>query len=251
MAQAPDTSEEVVNSRFEEIKKMSYVSQTNFYVNVQWDTLEDVDKATIVHLLCKFNEQAVKFGAKENQLAYPQFCKVLQQLEDKNPHVQKALKEAGDRSTMAKRFQELGFKLRGDVTLLEAYLFLFNASVSDVTTKPSTPCEATLRKAKADLATLEGQQQELLDTKAKLEKEIKEYQDTSKPMKVMQTQQELKKVDDKIQGGKVDYQKKLKAATKAVVEAELAVQQEKSAGTVAMKWLRQVCEENHMKYAAY
>jgi len=251
MAQAPSTSEEVTNARFEEIKKMSYVSQTNFFVNVQWESLEDEDKQTVVHLLSKFNEQNVKFGAKENQLAYPQFCKVLQQLEDKNPHVQKALKESGDRSTMGKRFQDLGFKLRGDVTLLEAYLFLFNVSVTEVTTKPSTPCEAIVRRVKAELATLEADQKALLDKKASLEKDVKEYQDSSKPMKVMQTQQELKKVDDQIQGAKVEYQKKLKAANKTVADAEQALQQEKSAGTVAMKWLRQVCEENHMKYAAY
>jgi len=58
-------------------------------------------------------------------------------------------------------------------------------------------------------------------------------------------------VDDQIQGAKVEYQKKLKAANKTVADAEQALQQEKSAGTVAMKWLRQVWEENQMKYAAY
>jgi len=202
-------------------------------------------------LLTKFNEQNVKFGAKENQVAYPQFCKLLQQLEDKNPHITKALKESGDRSTMAKKFKELGFSLRGDVALLEAYLFLFGVTLSDVTTKPASPCEAALRKVKIDLATLEADQKALVDKKASLEKDVKEYQDTSKPMKVMQTQQELKKVDDQIQSQKVEYQKKLKAANKAVEDAEKALIKEKTDGTVAMKWLREVCETNHMKYSSY
>jgi len=251
MAQAPTTSEDVVNARFEEIKKMGYVSQTNFFVNVQWEALDETDKHTIASLLAKFNEQTVKFAAKENQLAYPQFCKVLQQMEDKNPHVQKALKEAGDRSTMGKRFQELGFKLRGDVTLLESCLFLFSVSVSDVTTKPASPCEATLRRVTAELATLESDQKALLDKKANYEREMKEHQDNNKPMKVMQVQQELKKVDDQIQNTKVEYQKKLKAANKAVAEAEQGLQKEKSDGTVASKWLRGVCDEHHMKYSQY
>lgn len=251
MAQAPTTSEEVTNTQFEQLKKMGYVSQANFFVNVNWEILEETDKTTITVLLLKFNEQNVKFGAKENQVAYPQFCKLLQQLEDKNPHIQKALKESGDRSTMSKKFQDLGFKLRGDVTLVEALLFLFSISVTEVTTKPSSPCEANLRKAKADLAALEAAQQVLLDKKAALEKEIKEYQDTNKPMKVMQVQQELKKADDQINATKVEYPKKNKAAVKAVAEAELSLHKEKSEGTIASKWLREVCESNHMKYASY
>jgi len=175
MAQGPTTAEDICNARFEEIKKMNYVSQTNFFVNVQWDSLQDEDKGTITLLLTKFNEQTVKFGAKDNQVAYPQFCKLLQQLEDKNPHIQKAIKEAGDRSTMSKKFKELGFPLRGDVAVLEAYLFLFGVSVSDVTTRPASPCEAALRKVKAELATLEGDQKALLDKKASLEKDVKEF----------------------------------------------------------------------------
>jgi len=249
MAQA--SNEEVSNARFEEIKKMGYVSQANFFINVQWSTLEEGDRATISLLLVKFNEQNVKFNAKENQVAYPQFCKVLQQVEDKNPRVQKALKESGDRSTMSKRFQELGFKLRGDVTLLEGLLFLFSVTVSDVTSKPASPCEATLRRVKAELATLEAEQQVIVDKKAALEKEMKEHQDANKPMKVMQVQQEVKKADDLLNSRKVEYPKRLKAATKNVADAEQALQQEKSSGTEASKWLRQVCETNHMKYAPY
>jgi len=67
----------------------------------------------------------------------------------------------------------------------------------------------------------------------------------------MQTQQELKKVDDQIQSQKVEYQKKLKAANKAVADAEQALLKEKTDGTVASKWLREVCDNNHMKYAQY
>ncbi|ETO31070.1 hypothetical protein RFI_06052, partial [Reticulomyxa filosa] len=192
MAQAPTTTENNATTRFDEIKKMGFVSQTNFFVNVWWSNLvkNDEHKNAIVLVLGKFHEQNIKFGAPPNCISSVQFCHILQQLEKNNELIGIAFQN-GDRTKIGKRFVSCGIAKLYEVTLLEAYIFLFTLNVNELMTKPSTPCEEAVRKAKTDLAALEARQKEILGKKEALEAKIEKNKSEHNlsPIQVAQTQQ--------------------------------------------------------------
>jgi chromosome segregation ATPase len=248
---APATTAQVDEELWKELKTKVYVAQTAYFLNVYWTELSDDDKECIKQLLLKFDEQQKKFSAKPHSLAYPNFCKVLQQLEESQKRISDCLKEAGDRVTMGKRFQALGFKLSGEVTCIEALLFLFNKTTLELTTSPPTPMDAALRERKKELAAIEKSMQDKIDAKAKCEADIKAAQDGHSPMQAMKLQQELVKCQKAIDDAKIQHDRDVKKGKKAIEQAEAALAKEKSEGTTATAWLREVCSGGHIPFSTY
>ncbi|ETO14344.1 hypothetical protein RFI_23024, partial [Reticulomyxa filosa] len=218
MAQAPTTTENDATERFNKIKKMGFVSQANFFVNVWWSDLvkNDEHKNVIVLVLDKFYEQNIKFEAPPNCISSVQVCWLWNTLKKEkkflpaNVRTQysfstycenwKITKSLGLHQkssilwdgtyTKKKNFQNAELKI-AEVTLLEAYIFLFALNVNEFMTKPSTPCEEAVRKAKTDLAALEARQKEILGKKEALEAKIEKNKSEHNlsPIQVAQTQQ--------------------------------------------------------------
>jgi len=243
-----EISPEEQKQLFENLKKKPFSSQGVFFLNIFWAKYEN-EKDLVFNLLAKFDEQNQKHGAKENCVQYPLFCKLLQQSED-NQRVKDALHKSGDKPSMSKAFQELGFKLGGDVTLIEALLFLFGEKVEALVGSPTSPADAALRQAKADLETELKVEKDLLDQKAALDVEIAQLQNENKPIKVAPKRQELAKLEETINKGKVDRSRRQKAAQKKVTDSEAALVQETAKGTDASNWWRAQCEENSISYFA-
>jgi len=174
----------------------------------------------------------------------------LQQLEESNERISEALKRAGDRSTMSKEFQKLGFKLRGDVTLLEGLLFLYGESVQTVCTAPQSPGDARLRAAQAQLASANKVSQDLVDKKAACEADIQQLQNENQPMKAIKKKQELAAIDQEINNSKVQRQKNEKAAQKEVKDAEANLAAENQKGTAASNWMKKECQGKGKQYHA-
>jgi len=168
----------------------------------------------IFNLYAKFVEQNKKHGAQSHCVQYPLFCKILQQSENDYPRIKEALHKAGDKPTMSKAFQELGLKLVGDVTLIEALLFLFSEKLSSLVGSPTSPADAALRQAKIDLEIVLKEDADLFAKKAGIESDIQKAQDEHKPKDAIQKKQELAQIDKTINDTKVQRDKRLKAAKK-------------------------------------
>jgi hypothetical protein len=253
MAALPEAGAEPVLDEevWKKVMSVPFPAQLCFFANIHWATLTDTDKATMAKLLAACDEQHKKFGAKAHQVSYPQFCKILQDLEGGDDRVAAVLKEHGDRSSMSKRFQELGFKLRGDTTLIEALLFIFGEPVAVLTSSPPTPCDAALRERKAELAALEKKMQDLVDEKeAAIAAETK-AQDDHKPMDATKARAAKDAADKKIRDIEITHRKEVKAATKAVTGAESDLAAEKSAGTEADAYVRTECEKAHITFVGW
>jgi len=254
MAPQPDEPEEEQNGDvnvaeiWSQVIDRSFCGQVLFFLNVYWDQYGD-EKDDIWTIFLKFLEQQEKFGAKGNNIAYPQFCKLLQQLEDSIKRVKDTLAKSGDRSTMGKVFAGLGFKLRGDVTLIEALLYLYNEKVETVVCAPQSPGDARLREAKKSLAATEKETQDLLDQKAKIESDIAQLQKDNSPMKAIKAKQDLAAIGDKINKSKVDRQKKQNNAKKELSDAEANLAAETKKGTSAANWMKANCDKAGKKYS--
>jgi len=255
MAQAPEEPEPKgdnidVADIWSQVVEKSFCGQTLFFfLNVYWDKYGN-EKDDIWTILVKFLEQQEKYGAKGSNIAYPQFCKLLQQLEDSIKRVKDTLAKSGDRSTMGKVFATLGFKLRGDVTLIETLLYLFDEKVETLVCAPQSPGDARLREAKKNLAAVEKESQDLLDQKAKIENDIQQLQKDNAPMKAIKAKQDLAAIDDKINKSKVERQKKLNNAKKELADAEANLAAENKKGTDAANWLKEKCDKAGKKYSA-
>jgi hypothetical protein len=248
MAQQPNADNSIDYSAiWKEVTERTYCGQTLFFLNVYWNKYNN-EKDDIFTLFLKFLEQHDKHGAKKNSVAYPQFCKLLQQLEGSNARVKDALGKSGDRSTMGKVFESLGFKLRGDVTLIECLLYLYGEKVEETCIAPQSAGDSRLREAKKNLASVEKETQDLLDQKTQCEKNIEQLQKDNQPMKAIKAKQDLASIDDKINKTKVDRQKKLKAAQKELNDAEANLLSENQTGTEAQQWLKSKCEEEGKKF---
>jgi len=246
-AAEPVVDEEV----WKKVLSVPFVAQLCFFANIHWGTLTDTDKTTMAALLIACDEQHKKFGAKPNQVSYPQFCKILQDLESSDDKVAAVLKEHGDRSSMSKRFKSLGFKLRGDTTLIEALLFIFGETTAVLTTSPPTPADAALRERKAELAALEKKMADMVAEKEKAIADEKKAQDEHKPMAATKARAAKDVADKKIRDYEIAHRKEVKAATKAVTAAEEALAAEKSKGTEADAWVREVCEGAHITFVGW
>jgi gas vesicle protein len=254
MAQAPPPPPQNANEPSEEVTKLwnevverSFCGQFVFWLNVYWPKYSE-EKDDLWALFLKFLEQQEKHGSKPNSVAYPQFCKLLQQIEGSNQRVKKMLAKAGDRSTMGKVFGNLGFKLRGDVTLIETLLFLYEETVNDLCTAPQSKGDLRLREAKKSLASVEKESEDLMNQKLQCEKNIEQLQKENQPMKAIKAKQDLASIDDKINKSKVDRQKKLKQVQKELNDAEANLIAEMQAGTDASNWLKGKCEKAGKKF---
>jgi len=238
-----EISAEEQQANFDAMKKKPFSSQGVFFLNIFWAKYQD-QKDTIFNLFAKFDEQNKKHGAKENCVQYPLFLKILQQSEDN------VCKEAKvDKPSMSKAFQESGMKLVGDVTLIEALLFLYKETVNGLVGSPTSPADAALRQAKAQLEAEQKAERDLLVQKEQLESEI--ASPNTKPMEVARKRADLKKLDDIINSGKVDRSKRIKAAQKKLADCEQALIQENTKGTEATNWWKAQCDENSISYFGY
>jgi len=246
MAQAPDDqkieiSQDEQKAIFDDLKKKPFSSQGVFFLNIFWSKYEN-DKDSIFTLFAAFYEQNQKHGAKENCLQYPSFLKILQASQDER------VKEAKvDKPSLSKAFQELGLKLGGDVTLIEALLFLFKENVKALVGSPTSPADAALRAAKANLEAEQKAERDLLVQKENLETEINSG--NFKPLEVAKKRAELAKLDETINAGKVDRSKRIKAAQKKLAECESALVEENTKGTEATNWWKKQCEEQSISYS--
>jgi len=212
-------------------------------LNIFWAKYEN-DKDAIFNLFAKFDEQNQKHGAKENCIQYPLFLKILQASKDDR------VKDAPvDKPSMSKAFQEVGLKLGGDITLIEALLFLYKENLSSLVGSPTSPADAALRQAKANLEAELKAEEAILQQKKTLESDINSG--NLKPMEVARKRGDLAKVDETINSTKVDRAKRIKAAQKKVADCESALVEENTKGTDATNWWKQQCEDNNVSYHGY
>lgn len=208
-------------------------SQCELFLNLYWSQIEP-EKADIVAIYHQYTDREERVPT----MAFSPFNLVLENLQKQNLNrVRTAMDTYGDRSSMAKRFLELGFKMNNSkISLLEGLMFIYGYDVQETVVSAPTPCTAVVRAANVSLKGVRDGHQAKADAIAKLKADI-ESGAISK-MKAMGVRGQITNMENEYAANGINMKREVKAAQRVVTSAEKDLVAENTKGTDASNYFK-------------
>lgn len=230
----------------EYLKKEPY-SQCDSFLNVNWETLKD-QRDEIVQIYVEYMDRVQRLNGQLP--GFGPFNLILENLSKNSVQsVTEAITEYADRSSMAKRFTALGFKLNNNkITVLEALLFIYGKEKDQFVASPPTAASDHLRKMQKEQRELLKAHQDREDAITNLKKALEDG--TVKKMKIANERLKLKKMEEDLKRDGVQMKRDTKKAQKNVDAAQQALEEETKQGTDASNWFKAEVEKNSKQSAS-